>query len=40
MKKMTADSDDRSINKTPEQGTATSVLMAASPLDVCCADLE
>lgn len=32
MKAMTADSDDRSINKTPEQGAATSVLLAASPL--------
>jgi NAD(P)-dependent dehydrogenase (short-subunit alcohol dehydrogenase family) len=32
MKEMTADSDDRSINKTPEQGAATSVLLAASPL--------
>ncbi|MGB3634022.1 MAG: SDR family NAD(P)-dependent oxidoreductase [Rubrobacteraceae bacterium] len=32
MKAMTADSEDRSINKTPEQGAATSVLLAASPL--------
>ncbi len=32
MKEMTADSDDPSINKTPEQGAATSVLLAASPL--------
>ena len=32
IKEMTADSDDRSINKTPQQGAATSVLLAASPL--------
>jgi hypothetical protein len=32
MRAMTADSDDRSINKTPEQGAATSALLAASPL--------
>ena len=32
IKEMTADSDDRSINKTPEQVAATSVLLAASPL--------
>ena len=32
MKEMTAGSDDPSINKTPEQGAATSALLAASPL--------
>ena len=32
IKEMIADSDDRSINKTPQQGAATSVLLAASPL--------